>query len=324
MSTRKSKSNMGGLLDGLHEQESTESQANKNEESKVTNPILDMAEGATKKRADSVKEPVLKLEHDQVIIFKYHDRHDSSLQSIEFQQLKKSIETDGQDFPGVVRKTELVTDDNRVIYELIVGRLRFEASRSLGVFKAFLKELDDVEATKLMLRENEGRKGITRYERWLSVIPLLNDQVLSITEIATYINMDRGNLSKTMDAVKMFMDLSLEKYLLDVNKVKMDPLVKLSKMYIDDEPLVANAVDYIASHYPARKNNLFIKSVIDKVKSTGESDKARSEQLYLEGSKARFRRDGSNLSITFDGLPKESDLEKIIASIKNLKGFRED
>ena len=55
-------------------------------------------------------------------------------------QLEASIKEEGQVFPGIVRKTSDKTSDNKVIYELISGRLRFEATKNVEVpFKAFLK-----------------------------------------------------------------------------------------------------------------------------------------------------------------------------------------
>ena len=70
-----------------------------------SNPAIDLAMGANQKRARSIKEPILQLEHDQVVLFKYHDRHESAIDTDKFQQIKRSITTEGQHFPGIVRKT---------------------------------------------------------------------------------------------------------------------------------------------------------------------------------------------------------------------------
>jgi ParB family chromosome partitioning protein len=179
------------LLDSLHDdgantEPSTESITE--QKSDLSNPAVGLATNSTIKRATSIKEPVLQLSHDQIRLFKYHDRHVSAIDTAKVGQIRKSIEGEGQHFPGIVRKTSDATPDGRMIYELVVGRLRYEASRGIGVFKAFLKDLNDVEATKVMFSENVDRQDITPFERWLSVLPLIEDKVLRVKEIAELIS----------------------------------------------------------------------------------------------------------------------------------------
>lgn len=320
--TRK-KNNIGGLLDNLGKKEKEEiiegadSKVVKDTKGMV-NPAIGLATGNSVKRAASVKEPVLQLQHDQVILFKYHDRHKSSLDSAEVAQLRASIEESGQHTPGVVRKTDSVTPDGRVIYELIVGRLRFEASRGVGVFKAFLKDLDDAQAVKLMFSENEDRLDITPFERWLSVLPLIEDKVLELREIAASIRWDPGNLSRSLKAKKVYEDCKLENYLVDVSKVKLNTLVELAKVYEEKPDVVKESIKFVDEKYPGRKDTIFLRSIL---KHMQEIVVSYTDKVYLTGSKATLVKKGDNVSISFQGLPKESDLATIIESMKKLKAF---
>jgi ParB family chromosome partitioning protein len=321
--TRK-KNNIGGLLAGLgktEKEEKTESADSKvSAETKgVVNPAIDLATGNSVKRAVSVKEPVLQLQHDQVILFKYHDRHKSSLDSAKVAQLRKSIEAEEQHTPGTVRKTDKTTSDGRVIYELIVGRLRFEASRGVGVFKAFLKDLDDAAAVKLMFSENEDRLDITPFERWLSVLPLVEDRVMGVQDIAESIGWDKGNLSRSLKAKKVYEECELENYLVDVSKVKLNPLIELSKVYEEKPDSVKESIKFVEEKYPGRKDTIFLRSILKHMKEIIVGD---TEKVFLTGSKATLVKKGDNVSISFQGLPKESDFETIIESMKKIKAFR--
>lgn len=322
----KSKNNIGGLLQGLNKRPPADAAKNsesgaeaKKKEGDAVNPAIGLATGSNIKRATSVKEPVLQLQHDQVVIFKYHDRHKSSLDTVKVAQLRKSIETEEQHTPGTVRKTNKTTPDGRMIYELIVGRLRFEASRGVGVFKAFLKELDDAQAVRLMLSENEDRLDITPFERWLSVLPLIEDKILALKDIAESIGWDTGNLSRSLKAKKVYEECELEHYLVDVSKVKLNPLVELSKVYEEKPDSVKESIKFVEEKYPGRKDTIFLRSILKHMKEIVVGD---TEKIYLSGSRATLVKKGDNVSITFQGLPNESDFTTIIESMKKLKAFR--
>jgi ParB family chromosome partitioning protein len=316
------RNNISDLLNGLKEEpnDTQNSPVDKTDTNdQVANPAIGLATNSIVKRAISIKEPILMLAHDQVIFFKYHDRHNSSLDTKKVTLIRKSIESDGQEFPGVVRKTTLVTDDGRMIYELIVGRIRYEASKTVGVFKAFLRELDDVAATRLMFTENEGRQDITPFERWLSVIPLIKDNIMNKESIAELIGWDPGNLSKSLKAVKLYEDCGLNKYLIDVSQVKISPLIDLATIYKAKPNEVSTTVDYIAETYPSLKNLPFIKAVIKKME---DIQKPIVQTVFLSGCKVKIKKVGDSISLSFDGIPLEKDFETVIEKLKSMDGLR--
>ncbi|WP_394222494.1 ParB/RepB/Spo0J family partition protein [Alteromonas gracilis] len=317
----KKTSHTRGLLDVIksNDEPTATEQKSSPQRTKTINPAVNLAMGVHEKRPKTVKEPVLQLEHDQVIIFKYHDRHNSSLDTERVTQLRKSIEADGQHIPGVVRKTNETTKDGRIIYELIVGRLRFEASRTVGFFKAFIKTLTDAEAAKLMFSENEDRNDILPFERWLSILPLVDDKVLTGKEIAEMIGWDAGNFARTMKARDAYDALCLSDKLVDVTKVKLNQLVKIGSLYKEKPKTLTEAVEKIKANYPDRKNNLFLKSVISVVE--GE-EKPKTKTTILNGSKLKVKKLGEKVTLTFEGLPRESSMDEIVAALKEVDGFK--
>jgi ParB family chromosome partitioning protein len=218
-----------------------------------------------------------------------------------------------------VRKTNETTKDGRIVYELIVGRLRFEASRTVGFFKAFIKTLNDAEAAKLMFSENEDRNDILPFERWLSILPLVDDKVLTGKEIAEMIGWDAGNFARTMKARDAYDALGLAEKLVDVTKVKLNQLVRIGSLYKEDPQALSQAVEKIKSNYPDRKNNLFLKSVISVIE---EEEKPVNKTTILNGSKLKVKRIGNKVTMTFEGLPRESSIDEIVAALKDVGGLQ--
>tara|TARA_Y100000780_G_scaffold178995_1_gene164312 strand:+ start:27550 stop:28509 length:960 start_codon:yes stop_codon:yes gene_type:complete len=296
--------------DGKSDQDSSKSAKS------LANPAIALARSEREIRATTERVPVLKLDPDQVIFFKYHDRHISSIESHKVKQLEASIKEEGQVFPGIVRKTSDKTSDNKVIYELISGRLRFEATKNVEVpFKAFLKDLDDAQAIRLMLIENEDRFALAPFERWLSVIPILEDDVLPLAEIAQLIKWDKANLSRYSKAVPFYKSCNLSRFLVDVEKVKMNTLYSCFQEYEKNPKQVESAISFVSENYPKVKDNLFLKAVLKRV---SEDKEVKSDTVFLSGSKVKIKRVGTNLNISFEGIPKESELSTVIDKLREL------
>ena len=262
---------------------------------------------------------MVELDHDQVVIFKYHDRHISSIKSSKVQQMRESIKEEGQIFPGIVRTTDQITDSGKKVYELIVGRLRFEATRGFTKFKAVINELSDAEAVRIMIAENEDRKDITPFERWLSILPLVEDNVLSISEIAKLNNIDRGNLSKNLKAKEMFTQFNLVECLDDVESVKLNQVMALYDLYVEKKDEVTEAIRVLRDKYPEIKNNSFLKAVNKRVNAIKEK---HTGKVFITGSKVLIRRIGTKVDVSFDGIPTESDIQQVLDEMRKLQALK--
>lgn len=276
--------------------------------------------GKSGKMPKSSQLMLVELDHDQVEIFKYHDRHISSIQSNKVLKMRDSIKSEGQIFPGIVRPTDKVTDDGKKVYELIVGRLRFEGCRGVTKFKAVIKDVSDAEAVKLMIKENEERTDITPFERWLSILPLIDDKVLSIAEIAKLNHIDRANLTKSLKAKVLFDEFDLSNCLDDVEAVKLSHVLKLHDHYIENKDAVTDAIISIRENYPDLKNSAFIKSVEKRVL---KRDEKLSSKVFISGSKVSVKRVGSKVDLSFNGIPNEADLQKVIEEMRKLGCFKD-
>ena len=269
--------------------------------------------GKTGKMPKSSQLMMVELDHDQVEIFKYHDRHISSIKSSKVEKMRQSIKDEGQIFPGIVRPTDKITEDGKKVYELIVGRLRFEGCRGITKFKAVIKDIPDSEAVKLMIKENEERTDITPYERWLSILPLIDDDVLSISEIARLNHMDRANLTKSLKAKVLFDKFNLFDCLDDVENVKLGKVLNLFELYSKNEKTVAEAITSLREDYPDVKNTAFLKAVEKKVLSKEERHVGK---VSITGSKVSLKRVGDDVTLSFKGLPNEADLDIVIEEMR--------
>ncbi|TQF66184.1 ParB/RepB/Spo0J family partition protein [Pseudoalteromonas luteoviolacea] len=296
----------------------------KNEKA-VVNPVVGLAIGERKVPASSEQIAILKLTHDQIRLFKYHDRHTASLNTEDFEKLKNSIKNNGQHTPGFVRKTKDTTEDGRVIYELVSGRMRFEATRELNVFKAFLLKLDDTQAVELMLSENAERRNITPFERYMSIVPILKDGIMKQVELAAKIEWDKGNLSKAAKSIDFYLNLKLERFIDDPHKVKLNTFLSLHQLYVSQPEITAVTIDDIAESKPNLKNGAFFQAVSKAAKKVVEPNESKSQQKHvvsLPGCKATIDSKNGQFSISFSALPSFDDLTKLANSLKksgNLK-----
>ena len=68
-----------------------------------------------------------------------------------------------------------------------------------------------------------------------------------------------------------------------------------------------------------KKNNLFLKSVISVIE---EEEKPVNKTTILNGSKLKVKRIGNKVTMTFEGLPRESSIDEIVAALKDVGGLQ--
>ncbi|MFC0118268.1 ParB/RepB/Spo0J family partition protein [Pseudoalteromonas xiamenensis] len=296
-------------------------------EKRVVNPVVGLAIGERKVPALSEQVAILQLTHDQVRFFKYHDRHSASLNTDDFQKLKESIKENGQHTPGFVRKTKDTTEDGRVVYELVSGRMRFEATRELNVFKAFLLKLDDTQAVELMLSENAERRNITPFERYMSIVPILKDGIMKQVDLAAKIEWDKGNLSKAAKSIDFYLDLNLERFVDDPHKVKLNTFLSLHQLYVSQPEITAVAIDDIADAKPNLKNGTFFQAVTKAVKKVLEPKLEKSQDRHvvtLSGCDATIENKNGQFSISFSGVPSFDDLTQLAQSLRDSDSLKQN
>jgi ParB family chromosome partitioning protein len=95
--------------------------------------------------------------------------------------------------------------------------------------------------------------------------------------------------------------------------------VRIGSLYKEDPQALSQAVEKIKSNYPDRKNNLFLKSVISVIE---EEEKPVNKTTILNGSKLKVKRIGNKVTMTFEGLPRESSIDEIVAALKDVGGLQ--
>lgn len=129
------------------------------------------------------------------------ERYSDRLDPKDVDDLRSSIEQNGQTVPILVRRHPAET--NR--YLLVYGRRRLEAIRASDKVKkvrALIANLDDPAALRAQVSENTGRRDLSYIERALFAQELLANGFGSQAQIAEVLNVTRSAVSMSISVAK--------------------------------------------------------------------------------------------------------------------------
>ena len=129
------------------------------------------------------------------------ERYSDRLDPKDGDDLRASIEQNGQTVPILVRRHPAET--NR--YLLVYGRRRLEAIRASDKVKkvrALIANLDDTAALRAQVSENTGRRDLSYIERSLFAQELLDNGFGSQAQIAEVLNVTRSAVSMSISVAK--------------------------------------------------------------------------------------------------------------------------
>ena len=129
------------------------------------------------------------------------ERYSDRLDPKDVDDLRSSIEQNGQTVPILVRRHPAET--NR--YLLVYGRRRLEAIRASDKVKkvrALIANLDDTAALRAQVSENTGRRDLSYIERALFAQELLASGFGSQAQIAEVLNVTRSAVSMSISVAK--------------------------------------------------------------------------------------------------------------------------
>ena len=129
------------------------------------------------------------------------ERYSDRLDPQDVDDLRASIEQNGQTVPILVRRHPAET--NR--YLLVYGRRRLEAIRASDKVKkvrALIANLDDTAALRAQVSENTGRRDLSYIERALFAQELLASGFGSQAQIAEVLNVTRSAVSMSISVAK--------------------------------------------------------------------------------------------------------------------------
>ncbi len=125
------------------------------------------------------------------------DRYSDRLDPGDVQDLRASIEQNGQTVPILVRRHP--SDSSR--YLLVYGRRRLEAIRGsdrVTRVRALIANLDDTAALRAQVSENTGRRDLSYIERALFARELLDNGFGTQAQIAEVLNATRSAVSMAL------------------------------------------------------------------------------------------------------------------------------
>jgi len=137
------------------------------------------------------------LDPAQIIDERPADRLDAR----DVQDLRLSIETNGQTVPILVRRDPLHPDRYRLVY----GARRLEAIRGsdrLTTVRALIAALDDESAVRAQVLENTARRDLSFIERALFAMTLLDSEFGTQAQIAEVLNATRSAVSMAVSIAR--------------------------------------------------------------------------------------------------------------------------
>lgn len=180
---------------------------------------------------------IFKVPIDKIDSPKFHDRKYIPQSTI--MKLAESFKIHGQAQPILLRRKE----DGR--YERIAGYLRIEAAKLLGwdSIYAFIVDVDDVTAFKLMIAENQYREDLTDFDKMetaLYAIELLAG--LSFNDVKKFFylisNKENGLNKQSITEEELELKQKIIKILKELNISGWETFGKMLKLYSNIHPKV--------------------------------------------------------------------------------------
>lgn len=144
--------------------------------------------------------PAKRIEPTRIAPSKWSNRHEDSLSSPAFAELKKEIESaSGNVQPVLVRS---LGDEK---FEIVFGHRRVRACQELGLpVLAVIVDVSDEELFVAMDRENRSRQNLSPYEQGEMYRRALDAGLFpSLRQLASRLNVDPGNASKAISIARL-------------------------------------------------------------------------------------------------------------------------
>ena len=148
--------------------------------------------------------PTRQLDPKTILRSKWANRHEESFNNVEFQRLKKEIESAGGNIqPIKVRPT--LSANTVESYEIVFGHRRHQACLQLGIdVAAIIEEVGDKELFAAMDRENRVRADLSPYEQGEMYRRALDEGLYpSLRQLSVELGVDPGNVSKAVSIARL-------------------------------------------------------------------------------------------------------------------------
>ena len=168
-------------------------------------PAANLHSGTTSISTQNIRRlPAMEIDPSKCKPWKYHNRDAEWLNKENCSDLIKSLESNGQIEPGLVRK---IANDPNYDYEIIYGVRRWYSSSQINgkKFLARVTKADDRECMILMHIENADSKDISDFERAYSFLQQIRSGAFeSQKDLAMAMNVSQGLVTRMIQAAEIF------------------------------------------------------------------------------------------------------------------------
>ena len=167
----------------------------------------------------------IKIHTDLIKRWEYKDRPENEMGNLD--ALAEQFKTVGQQVPCIVRPI----NEDPYQYELIAGERRFEAAKIANLYlHVIVKKLTDTEAVFCQITENQHRKDISAYYRYLSIKKSIDNGFIKEKDLSDKLGISRQSKYALMSYGKI--PKLIQEEIGDLSKVSprtSEAIVNLSK-----------------------------------------------------------------------------------------------
>ena len=183
---------------------------------------------------------VLEVEPKKIRNWKFHDRPLNELGNIS--SLAKEFLSIGQQIPCVVRE---ITGHSNFQYELIAGERRWRAAHKAGTqLKVLIRNLSDNEAALVQISENSNRSAISDYAKGLSYSKLIENNILSQSDLVEKLKISKQQISKYLSFNKI--PATIRNALGDMSKISAGTAEQIKQLSIKGDDYINAIIHYAA------------------------------------------------------------------------------
>jgi len=237
-----------------------------------------------------------------------NDRPESELGDLE--TFAKELKEVGQQQPCIIRPIF----DDKYQYEVIAGERRWRAAKLASIkLKVIIRQLDDHEAAIAQAAENANRKDLSDYAKGMSYAKLIEQDVLSQSELVSKLGITQSQVSRLLAFAKIPHEIN--QAIVDYSKVSARVAAEIRSLANKGEAYVKALIQLAPKIASGKLGGEKLISLVEKL--TAETlSQPTSKTIKIQGKNGRhcftWKIDNKNqFSISFS-----KDLNNVLATSK--------
>lgn len=169
----------------------------------VLNTLKNIEEFSNENSKNAANKEILNIHPSKIRNWQFHDRPENELGDIE--NLAKELMEIGQQQPCLVRS---IKKEGEIEFELIIGERRWQAAKLVNIdLLCIVKEVSNHDAAIAQAAENNNRKDLSDYSKFLSYQNLIDHDIIVQKDLIDKLNISKMQISRLFSYGKIPQDI---------------------------------------------------------------------------------------------------------------------